>query len=79
MEPSKPRTYVNIEPNIPTITSEEVYGTELVEQPINSYSVSKTINMADLALVNGPQIIHDDIQMCWANSLGWRSSGVMGI
>jgi hypothetical protein len=35
--------------------------------------------MADLALVNGPAIIHDDIKMCWANPLGWRSSGVMGI
>lgn len=69
MEPQKPREYVNIEPCIRELESG---GTTV------SYTVSKTINLADLPAVSGPPIQHDDIRLGWAHSLGWRSSGVMG-
>ena len=32
-----------------------------------------------MALVNGPAIVHDDLKLGWATTLGFKSSGVVGI
>nr|CAG4636384.1 EOG090X0AGI [Eubosmina coregoni] len=63
LEPRQPRTYVSIE-----------------AKANNSVSLSSgelDINFADLALVNGPAIVHDDLKLGWATTLGFKSSGVV--
>lgn len=69
LEPQKPRAYVSIEPKVKPVES----GLATV-----SYDVLKTENLADLELVSGPSIRHEDIRLGWAHTLGWRTSGVMG-
>lgn len=68
LEEPKPRTYVQIEPVVNDPESEVV----------NSYTVSSVPNLSDHVLVRGPAIQPEDIKIGWANSLGIRTSGVLG-
>nr|CAG4643389.1 EOG090X0AGI [Ilyocryptus agilis] len=67
LEPRTPRTYVQIEPKYSDEASELITGYDIVKSP----------NLADLELVNGPSIQLEDVRASWANTLGWRSSGVV--
>lgn len=53
-----------------------IQDTDLFEEA--GYHVITQANLADLELVKGPTVIHEDVRMAWANTLGWRTSGVLG-
>lgn len=61
--------YVKIKPIIRDPDSIENAGYQVITQP----------NLADLELVKGPEVIPEDLRLAWANTLGWRTSGVLGI
>nr|CAG4651194.1 EOG090X0AGI [Simocephalus serrulatus] len=67
LEQTPPRTFVKIEPVIGYVES----GVP------TAYTVTSVPNLTDHELVRGPAILHEDISLGWANTLGKRSSGVM--
>nr|CAG4648112.1 EOG090X0AGI [Moina brachiata] len=67
LERTPPRTFVKVEPVIE--------DPDLFDEA--GYHVITQANLADLELVKGPTVIHEDIRMAWANTLSWRTSGVL--
>nr|CAG4649549.1 EOG090X0AGI [Scapholeberis mucronata] len=67
LEPSPPRSYAKIESRV----------TETETGVAVNYEVSSVPNLADHELVRGPAIIHEDIRMGWAYTIGARTSGVV--